>query len=47
MWHGGFDEGPGNGLGRLENTGFGFMMHVAVGFSLGRCCFGTEGGRLV
>ena len=47
MQHGSFDEGPGNGLGRLENRGFGLGMHIAVGFGLERCCFGAGGGKLV
>ena len=45
-WHGGLDEGHGNGLGRHENRGFGLGMHVAVGFGPGRCCFRDGGGKL-
>ena len=43
MWHGGMDEGAGNGLSMCENRGFGFGMHVALGFGPGRCCFGAGG----
>ena len=51
MKHGGFKDGPGNGLGRHEYSGLGFGMWVAIDFDLAMCCFkwciGVGGDKLM